>query len=236
MDTLHSLFSTAEELLALAPEDLAPVLLGLARRKLQGGMFWFEGVTQETSITGEPKEYPHQRKAEINALINEAWDCLRREGFITSAAGQAAGYMVFTKKGEEAATSLEAFERVRSARDFPKTLLHPTIADKVWPMLMSGDLDDAVFNSFKAVEEAVRAAGGYAQTDFGVDLMRMAFHTERRPLTDLTKPKAEREALGHLFAGAIGSYKNPHSHRTVNLTDPREAQQQRWRGCVGSAF
>jgi len=45
------------------------------------------------------------------------------------------------------------------------------------------------------------------------------------PLTDQTQEEAEREALGHLFAGAIGSYKNPHSHRTVTITEPREAQE-----------
>jgi hypothetical protein len=50
--------------------------------------------------------------------------------------------------------------------------------------------------------------------------------TKHGPLTDQNQTEAEREALCHLFAGAIGSYKNPHSHRTVALTDPREAQQQ----------
>ena len=39
------------------------------------------------------------------------------------------------------------------------------------------------------------------------------------------EPEAEREALAHLFAGAIGSYKNPHSHRTVAINDETEAQE-----------
>jgi hypothetical protein len=43
---------------------------------------------------------------------------------------------------------------------------------------------------------------------------------------DLSHPEPECDALAHLFAGAIGSYKNPHSHRTVNLTDLAEAQEQ----------
>jgi hypothetical protein len=44
-------------------------------------------------------------------------------------------------------------------------------------------------------------------------------------LSNPSQPKAEQDALAHLFAGAIGSYKNPHSHRTVSITDPREAQE-----------
>jgi uncharacterized protein (TIGR02391 family) len=91
---------------------------------------------------------------------------------------------------------------------------------------------EAVFAAFKAVEVAVREAGGYEATDLGADLMRKAFDPSDAPkdnrgrLTNLAHPPGEREALAHLFAGAIGSYKNPHSHRTVNLGDPAEAREQ----------
>ncbi len=37
------------------------------------------------------------------------------------------------------------------------------------------------------------------------------------PLADATALKAEQQALADLFAGAIGSYKNPHSHRSVTI-------------------
>ena len=57
-------------------------------------------------------------------------------------------------------------------------------------------------------------------------LMRKAFGPDDGALTDMTVERAERQARSDLFAGGIGSYKNPHSHRTVNLTDPREAQEQ----------
>ena len=56
-------------------------------------------------------------------------------------------------------------------------------------------------------------------------LMRKAFAPETGPLTDASQPIPEQEALMHLFAGAIGSYKNPHSHRTVALKDLTEAQE-----------
>ncbi len=53
--------------------------------------------------------------------------------------------------------------------------------------------------------------------------MRKAFDPQKGPLTDTSAEMAEREARSALFAGAIGSYKNPHSHRDVSLDDPAEA-------------
>jgi hypothetical protein len=69
---------------------------------------------------------------------------------------------------------------------------------------LRGDYQTAVFQAFKEVEIAVRAAG---------------------PLTDKSVLQAERDSLCNLVAGAIGSHKNPHSHRTVTLTDPTDATE-----------
>jgi uncharacterized protein (TIGR02391 family) len=85
--------------------------------------------------------------------------------------------------------------------------------------------DTAVFQAMKAVEVSVHEAGGFAASDLGTDLMRKAFHEDNGPLTDKSAEKSERQARSALFAGAIGSYKNPHSHRDVNLDDPNEATE-----------
>jgi hypothetical protein len=55
--------------------------------------------------------------------------------------------------------------------------------------------------------------------------MRKAFNEATGPLTDLSAPVAERKALGELFAAAIGAYKNPYSHRDVDVRSFQEAQE-----------
>ncbi|MGB7540683.1 MAG: TIGR02391 family protein, partial [Burkholderiales bacterium] len=45
------------------------------------------------------------------------------------------------------------------------------------------------------------------------------------PLTDRALPFPEREALAHLFAGAIGYYKNPQSHRAARIDSQSRAQE-----------
>lgn len=52
-------------------------------------------------------------------------------------------------------------------------------------------------------------------------LLRAAFNPSGGPLTDATAEAGEKQARSALFAGAIGSYKNPHSHRDVDLSEPK---------------
>jgi uncharacterized protein (TIGR02391 family) len=88
---------------------------------------------------------------------------------------------------------------------------------------MRGEFDAAVFPAMKAVEVAVRDAAGLAADLLGTKLMRKAFDPAKGPVTDAQAELGEREALSALFAGAIGCYRNPHSHRHVQPDDPAEA-------------
>jgi len=176
--------------------------------------------------TPNSKGYPIGRREEIEIAIAEAWGWLRNNLLIASASGLNGrnGWMVITRRGSALLRdgNFHAFQR---AAEFQKSLLHSLIADKVWLDLARGDLADAVFFAFRTVEEQARTAGGFGTGDIGIKLMRRAFDKANGPLSDPTQDEGERDALSNLFAGAIGSYKNPHSHRTVTITDPREAQE-----------
>ena len=88
---------------------------------------------------------------------------------------------------------------------------------------MRGEYDGAVFQAVKAVEVSVRKASGLGDELVGQALMRKAFSPHDGALTDTISERSERQGRSDLFAGAIASYKNPLSHRDVNLEDPLEA-------------
>jgi uncharacterized protein (TIGR02391 family) len=229
MPTLQQLIPDVDALLALAPEELAPHLLQVAKTQLQNGIFHPGDLTLVTVGTGMSahKQSAYQiRASEVELAVSEAWNWLRVQGLIVPAPGINGnnGFCAISRRGNAIASDKD-FKNFREAAAFPKSLLHPSIADKVWLDLARGDLADAVFAAFRAVEEAVRSAGSYGAAEIGVELMRKAFDPKGGPLADMSQEKGEREALSHMFAGAIGSYKNPHSHRTVSITDPKEAQE-----------
>ena len=124
-----------------------------------------------------------------------------------------------TKKGVQ--LKEEQFQRLVGKWTLvPALLFHPMIVKKALPALRREEFDTAVFLAFKAVEVNVRRLGRFPAELVGTTLMRKAFDVDNGPLTDSEAPKAEREARAHLFSGAIGCYKNPHSHREVDLTFP----------------
>lgn len=227
MATIISLVPDVGVLLQLASEELADILLRLADEHKQNGLIHSQKLLQQINgIPGTSEGYPQNRKREAELAISEAWNWLTVQGILIPDPGMNGnnGYMVLTRR----AVSLlkqNSFQNYARSVAFPKSLLHPTIADEVWIDLARGDLETAVFKAFKAVEVAVREAGHFNATDVGTDLMRRAFSATNGPLSDQQQPVAEREALANLFAGAIGSYKNPHSHRTVTISDPTEAQE-----------
>lgn len=100
----------------------------------------------------------------------------------------------------------------------PEKLLHKEILKRAYALFESGEFESAIIQAFKAVEVSVRRAAGLSPDDVGCKLMRKAFDPQKGTLTDHALPVAEREAIAHLFAAGIGLYKNPCSHRDVDMT------------------
>lgn len=216
--TIPGLIPDPDDLLALQPEELAGYVLECLNalpQKNQDQISRYNFTLYHTV-----REYPQDRWEECQRALMEAWSCLERDGLVAVRPESEKGYFV-TRRGKtiETHTDLEA---LRQASQFPKDSIHPDIAQTVYPLFLRGEYETAVFQAFKTVEVRVRTAAGLDPTVYGVTLMRKAFHPDSGPLTDTNEPVAEREALGHLFAGAIGRFKNPSSHRHVPLTSPAE--------------
>ncbi|MGA1825512.1 MAG: TIGR02391 family protein [bacterium] len=99
----------------------------------------------------------------------------------------------------------------------PETYVHPIIVEKSFPLLKNGQFESAVLQAFKTIETRIRKRIDANAEDVGVKLIRKAFNPERGPLTDFDLPKAERESFCNYIAGAFGYYKNPCSHRDVEM-------------------
>jgi uncharacterized protein (TIGR02391 family) len=227
MPILTSLIPDIDVLLTLAQEELAEVVLRLAQEHRQNNLIHIQAITKPIYGTpGVNEGYPQHRRKDAELAIAEAWNWLWIQGLLIPEPGTNGnnGWMLISRRAQSVLTT-NTFKTYARSVGFPKALLHPSIAEEVWLDIVRGDLETAVFKSFRAVEIAVRQAGHFVEIDIGTALMRKAFDKATGPLSDQQQPEAEREALSHLFAGAIGSYKNPHSHRTVTINDATEAQE-----------
>lgn len=226
MTTLTAQIPDVDVLVSLATEELAETVLRIAALHRQNGLAHLQTLTTQVAGMHGMGGYPQSRQKEAELAVAEAWNWLVVQGLLIPEPGYngSNGFMLLSRRAQHLLDK-GSFKTYTKSLAFPKSLLHPSIADDVGLDIVRGDLETAVFKSFRAVEIAVREAGKFPDTEIGTTLMRKAFDKATGPLSDQKQPEAEREALAHLFAGAIGSYKNPHSHRTVAINDPSEAQE-----------
>lgn len=226
MPEIHQLIPNPEDLLALEPEEVAPLLLQVIcsgggptpRQALKRGNFF-----NPSSPTSPVRGYPQEFQDRIYEVLASAWVWLEREGMLLPAPGHQDPDWVYISQRGRALLSKENFEAYRYSQMLPRKALHPVIAASTFALFMRGHYDTVVFEAFRAVEVAVRTAAGLPQDQLGVPLMRKAFAKLTGPLTDTSLLEAEQEAMSNLFAGAIGLFKNPTSHRLAAIDKPQDA-------------
>lgn len=152
----------------------------------------------------------------------EAWSWLEAQGLLiwSEFGNDPNGWRRLSRKGQQ--LQADGIPNFKISRQLSSEVLDESIRYRVWSDFVRGHYDSAVFFAAKHVEICVRDAAEYPPEKIGVSLMRDAFKPKTGPLSEKSAPMAEQEARSSLFAGFIGSYKNPGSHREIDLEDPAE--------------
>jgi uncharacterized protein (TIGR02391 family) len=159
----------------------------------------------------------------IDALA-EAWAWLESKALVAPHPEQSSpGARIITRAGKRVLAS-GSIEEIKAAERIGLDL-HPRLQGKIRPIFLLGDYETAAFKAMKEVEVRVRELSGLPNDLIGVALMQQVFNSNDGPLTDQSHDKGERQARSDLFAGAIGSFKNPTSHRIVTYQNPIEASE-----------
>ena len=182
---------------------------------MRGGQWNRHNFCIQTS--GDFGNYEEGSNQEVGIACSAAWSWLEANGLICRHPEQDNNWFIATPRGREVRDH-QGLRQLISNEQLPEHFLHSEFVVNVRPLFLQSRFETAVFEAFKTLEVAVRTAAGLGDDAIGVPLASRAFHPEEGPLTDTTLEKGERVALMSLMAGAIGSYKNPSSHRRVAIT------------------
>lgn len=208
----------ADQIRQLPTAELAMALL----RSLGSGAT----VNAHNILNGARQTLHHNGEPDVDRLLarlSDAWAWLVAHGLVGPHTNQTDSWQRVTSLGREVAGDQQGQAKLWAA-DRLAGILDPALEEKVRPIFNLGDYETACFAAMKTVEVEVRNASGLDSSLVGVDLMRQAFKPSG-PLADPGAHGGEVVALMELFAGSIGAFKNPASHRTVHFSDPVEAAE-----------
>jgi uncharacterized protein (TIGR02391 family) len=222
MSIYREIYPPVETVLEMEPQELAPIIL---KHLSQSG----SQINRYNFTNGNSPDFIEwagsSREAAMERLM-VGWMWLEKELFVAPKPGLQDDWAFITPRGKKILGSQD-FETYKQLSLLPSEGLDPILVQKAKQSFIRGDYETAIFQAFKEVEVRVKEKAGYGaeRSDeyMGVKLMRKAFSPAGGPLTDSTASGGEKTARMELFAGAIGSYKNPSSHRYVNFNDPGEA-------------
>jgi hypothetical protein len=133
MATLTSLIPDADVLISLATEELAATVLRLAAEHRQNNLAHLQTVTTQISGThGTSGGYPQNRQKDAELAIAEAWNWLVVQGLLIPEPGYNGtnGFMLLSRRAQRLLAE-GSFSTYARSLAFPKSLLHPSIAEEV---------------------------------------------------------------------------------------------------------
>ena len=217
---LFEYFPTVQSLLAAPVFDVASAVVEIIAGDQQR-------IIASNSISAWTDQYERlneDQKSEVRKALSEAWSWLRSNGIIAEEIRPGGGVNeTFITRAGKTLKDRADFLAYTKGSLLPHELLDPQIENVALNLFLGGHFDAAVAAAFIEVEIFVRKVTNSPNDLVGIPLMRKAFHPENGHLTIPEAAAAEREAVMHLFSGAIGYYKNPFSHRKVGIAKAVQA-------------
>ena len=232
-NSIFSLFPTPNELLAASEIDVERAVLRVYQERTDDQlrrMTTAQAIANELFETGG---YPYDigKRNEVNRVINRASKKLEDAGLIQEPDPYNGknGYRTISDEGRKALGRTD-FIAAKVRAQFSREMFHPSLPNAAWNSFRAGDYDTAVFETFKALESAIRKKGagrnGITDSDHGVKLMGKAFDPQSGPLSDKSTTVGRRERRCDLFTGAFGELRNPKAHGDPTITDPLIAVEE----------
>ena len=217
--SIKDILPPPNEISEMDPEEVGPFLLEYLN---ESNDHKFHRINIINSLSNY---YDRSDLYKISIVISESLAWLEREILIIPDPEDVSSrqWFIISRKGKELKNATD-FKKYHFGNLLPRENLSPTLLQKVRPVFIRGDYETAVLLAFREVEIRIRNASNLTNLH-GVALVRKAFDPNSGPLTDFSLPESEREAMAHLFAGAIGLFKNPISHRNIDFDNPNEVAE-----------
>jgi uncharacterized protein (TIGR02391 family) len=217
MKQLRTLISDERAVLEMHTAELAGYMLEslLSATRDESGIWNRRNYCMQ--VTREYGDPTYGGNMEVGIACSAAWAWLESNGLICRHPEQDNDWFVPTRRAKEVG-SRQGLRELISNQELPEEFLHAELLVNARPLFLQSRFDTAVFEAFKSLEVSIRNASKLGHDLVGVQLASRAFHSEDGPLTDKAAEKGERVALMNLMIGALGSYKNPASHRKVDVS------------------